>query len=79
MNIHAGCFEWVRTGSVTVENTQSWHDQILRADLRKRIPMTYTCCYIDNLFEDVDDHDTCDWKNQLDPVWEYRSDSRINV
>ena len=39
----------------------------------------YTCCYIENLLEDVDDHDACDWKNQLGPVWEYRADSRINV
>jgi hypothetical protein len=38
----------------------------------------YTC-YIENFFEDVDDHDGCDWKNQLGPVWEYHSDSRTNV
>jgi hypothetical protein len=62
-----------------VESTQSWPGQILRGDLRKRIPMMYKCCYIENFFEDVDDHDTCDWKNQLVPVWEYRSDSRIHV
>jgi hypothetical protein len=30
--------------------------QILRGDLRKRIPIMYTC-YIENFFEDVDDHD----------------------
>jgi hypothetical protein len=24
-------------------------------------------------------HDACDWRNQLGPVWEYRSDSRMNV
>ncbi len=48
IHMYSGCFEWKRTGSVTVESTQSWPCQNLRGDLRKRIPMMYTCCYIEN-------------------------------
>ena len=29
INMYAGCFEWERTGSVTVESTKSWLGQIL--------------------------------------------------
>jgi hypothetical protein len=29
INMYSGCFEWERTGSVTVESTQSWPGQIL--------------------------------------------------
>ncbi len=33
--MYAVCFEWKRTGSVTVESTQSWPGQILEAKLTR--------------------------------------------